>query len=743
MFAGLARAVQKLAAPPVRAKVRSGEVASGFSTSGGVPDLDYLDELQFPEYLEEFKRVANDAEVAKVIRETTQPIINADWCVEPASEDPRDILIAEFIAASRYQQEGETYGVEFWAETPWEDRLRDALRFLVNGFSVFQHIYRSQGRYTVLHKMKYLLPTSITRFKPGPEPDTFEGIIRNYIGWDGEAATEELVKMDDLTFYTWDQEGSNILGKSLMRSWWMAYQFKIRLMKMMMIDKQRTSIGIPYYKHPVGDTVENIARGEKVTKAMRAGALERLYVGGMTEGQDFGWKEGGQSTKGFPELIGLMDDQIRGGGGMGFTSLGQGDGQGGSRGVAGTQASFSTLLLEGIAKTIIRYERPGIRRDVDMNWPGTKRYPTLKCKGIDPFEKTRVQGEIVAAITGKAITNTIDTENELRRGWNLMEIDESERAKAQATEPSSTDGSGKAADPNADPNTPAGDDTATGGEDVPEPVTNVHRRLRLMDGQDDVVVRARVDAEAIRHELEKLESLYLATLSSVQDDMRDAVVEQIRSGALRPTEAKQVKVPFQQELKERLVAICKTVRDFGRTQVMAEVNRQLRALQRTAMPDPSTRRGAIAYSNQQAEVVAGLDVSGLVQRLQAQVTAQWNQLAGTGADPAEIAGKIHTYLGDLSSAQIEGMARSSTATVFNAGRNVAILELRPQLQPEAIRVEVLDENTCKPCGTPASEGGLNMLRVKIGSPDYLQNQPPHGCEGGVRCRGFYVVNARV
>lgn len=743
MFAGLARAVQSLAAPPARAKVRTGEVASGYSTSGGIPDLDYLEELAFPDYLEEFKRVANDAEVAKVIRETTQPIINADWCVEPASEDARDVLIAEFIAASRYNQEGETYGVEFWPETYWEDRLRDALRFLVNGFSVFQHIYRSQGRYTVLHKMKYLQPLSIARFKPGPEPDTFEGIIRNYTRWDGEAATEELVPMGDLTFYTWDQEGSNILGKSIMRSWWMAYQFKIKLMKLMMIDKQRTSIGIPYYKHPVGDTVENIARGEKVTKAMRAGALERLYVGGMTEGQDFGWKEGGQSTKGFPDLIGMMDGQIRGGGGMGFTSLGDNQGDaGGSRGVAGTQAAFSTLLLEGIAKTIIRYERPGIRRDVDMNFPGVKRHPTLKCKGIDPFEKTRVQGEIVNAITGKALTNTIDTENELRRGWNLMEIDEAERRQAQAMEPASTDGSGQG-DPNADPNKPApGDDTATGGEDVPEPVTNARGLIRLQE-QDDVIVRARVDAGAIQRELERLEAVYLATLSNVQDDMREAVVDQIRAGALRPVDAKQVKVPFQHELKERLVAICKTVRDYGRKQVIAEVNRQLQSLQRTAMPDPSTRRGAITYSNQQAEVVAGLDVSNLVQRLQSQVTAQWNQLVGTGKDPAEIAGQIQAYLGDLSTQQIEGMARASTSTVFNAGRNVAILELRPQLQPEAIRVEVLDENTCKPCGTPASEGGLNLLRTKIGSAEYLENQPPHGCEGGVRCRGFYVVNARV
>jgi hypothetical protein len=168
---------------------------------------------------------------------------------------------------------------------------------------------------------------------------------------------------------------------------------------------------------------------------------------------------------------------------------------------------------------------------------------------------------------------------------------------------------------------------------------------------------------------------------------------------------------------------------------MAEVNRQLQTLKKGAVPDPSTRRGAIAYSNQQAEVTAQLDVSNLVQRLQTQVVQKYNDLVGTGASPAEIASQIDDYLGGLSSAQVEGMARASTSQVFNSGRNVSILELQPQLEPNAIRVEVLDENTCEPCQA------LDGQEFEIGSTDYLLNQPPRQCDGGVRCRGFYVVQA--
>jgi hypothetical protein len=81
------------------------------------------------------------------------------------------------------------------------------------------------------------------------------------------------------------------------------------------------------------------------------------------------------------------------------------------------------------------------------------------------------------------------------------------------------------------------------------------------------------------------------------------------------------------------------------------------------------------------------------------------------------------------------MARASTSQVFNSGRNVSILELAPQLQPDAIRVEVLDTNTCEPCRA------LDGQRFPIGSAEYLENQPPRQCDGGVRCRGFYVVEA--
>jgi hypothetical protein len=766
VISALQRALTALARTPARSSapakagtrtVRSGEVGSGWDVSGGIPDIDYLDDLGWPKYLEEFRKVANDPDVAAELREAKMPLLRADTSVEPASDDRRDVLMAEFISANLYQQETENFGAEFWCQTPWPNRLRDALRFLENGFALFQRLYRKQGRYIVIDKLKYLMPESIERWDFGPN-DRFLGVWRNYVGSDGTSQAQEYVSAEELFIYTWDQEGSNILGKPLIRAMWKPYQFKTRMEKLAAIDKMKTAVGIPFFLNNKDDSPQDLLRGEQIAKMMRSGNFERLYAA-IKEGQDFGWKEGGKETKGLPEWVDFFALQISKAGGAGLArQLGLGQ-EGGSRGVAGAQTLMGIALPMAIAMCIVQYENELIRTTIDLNFATERRaYPKAKFMGIDPFEKTRNLPEVVIAIEKGAITSTLDTENDLRRGYGMQEIEEAERnavieqkredaraardaAGGAGMDDEEEDGEGGGDRRTAPPGTDAGDAAASGDGDEAGLARSLRARpLELQDNFEpdpDPIVRARVDAAAIRGELERWEAVYLASLSLVQRDMQRAVVDQVRAGNLKPRTPADVKVPFQEDLKERLVSILKSVRDYGRDQVVAEVNRQLHALRRAAAtPDPSTRRGAIKYSNNQAEVTAELDVSNLVQRLQAEVTSRFNDLVGTGQSTGEIAEALDDYLASLSPRQIENMARTSTATVFNAGRNVSILELKSQLQPMAMRVEVLDDNTCEPCAE------LDGKTFRIGSAEYLENQPPRECKGGERCRGFYVVEAK-
>jgi hypothetical protein len=727
--------VMRLAAPAKQPRIGQGEVGSGLSVSGGIPDVDYVEDLSYPEFLEAYRKMANDPAVARELRAVRFPTIAADWDVEPASDDRLDVQVAEFCAANLYQQEGDFYGRDFWCRTPWLRRLNDALRMMQNGFAVFQVVWRRQGRFIVYDKVKYLQPESITNWYFDRE-DNLLRIERTYQRADGSQATLEKIDAEQLFIYTWDQEGSNILGTSFIRPAWKPYTFKSKYEKFSVIDKQRTSVGVPFFKNPIDDSPENITRGEQIAKAMRGGNYERMWVR-HDEGQDFGWKEGGQSTKGLPDLVRQQDEQVQKVGAAGFLGLG-GEGQGGSRGVAGTQASFSGLQLTAVVKWICMYENMLIRTLVDFNWE-TDCYPKSKCSNIDPFEKTRSVPEFTDSLTKlMAAKADLDTINEVRRRYGFMETTEEALAEQEEED-------------DDDP-TPDGDDPDDSEEQSPsdqappdkegESVSNAARRRRKVRLEvPKHIAPAKVDPDAIRRQLMQFEASYLLNLKQVRTDMVEVVTSAIAAGDLRPKAVTDVRVPFQQDLSERLLSVAKSARDFGRDQVERELNRQLMALARRAVPNPSTRKGSIAYSNRQAEVMVNLDVSNLVARLQSEVVARYNVLAGSGASDPEIAKQIDDYLGSISDRQLESMARQSTSLGFNSGRNVAIQEYKAQLEPFAIRTEVLDDNTCDVCEAYAQRAE-DGERFTIGTAEYLENMPPAGCKGQNRCRGFYAVFAK-
>lgn len=739
-------AVQTTPAPPAVAqpaakkkptrRVNSGEVGSGFGVTSGIPDIDYLAELGFPEYVREFRRVENDPAVARGLRSNQMPVLAADWSVEPASDDARDVMIAEFVGANLYQQEGDFFGREFWCRTPWHSRLRDALRFLSMGFAIFQKVYRTQGRFIVFDKLKYLMPESIERWR-FDETDEFLGIERTYIGADGQQRTLEKIAAEELFIYTWDQEGSNILGKPLIRPAWMDFNIKTRIKKLGVIDKQKTAVGVPFFKNRADDSVEDKRRGDQIAKAMRSGNYERLWAR-IEEGQDFGWKEGGTSTKGLPDIIRQSNEEISGTLGDKFLDLGSG-GAGGSRGVSGTQAAFGGIVQTAIVRILVMFENALGREMVDLNWSGVRAYPKAKCSDVDPFEKTRTLPDIMQNMgTGKAITKTMDTENEIRRRYKLMEIEEEEYD--ELNKPAPLPPPGLMVDPEDEDETPDGEDGETAADEAkgPSGKQENRRRITLQAEVDRALASSRIDLAAMRRDLERFESLYYAALAQAEKDMRQAVVEQVRTGRLIPRRTVDVKLPFQEELRAGLLAIAKMARDYGRERIEDELRSQLMSLAKRPIPNPTTRRGAMNFSNDQARVTTDLDVTRLVTTLQEQTVAEFNRLAGAQAGPTALADGLEAYFSSLTDRRIADMARQSTPLAFNQGRHVGILEHRAQLGDYAIRVEVdpTDPNTCEPCQD------LNGVSFKIGSPGYMANQPPAHCLGKLRCRGFYVVEAK-
>ena len=678
------------------------EKAAGLEVVSGIPEIDYLDDLAFPDYLREFRKVANDPQVAKELRANTLPIIGAEWKMEPASDAARDKEIAEFASANILNDGGDEFGRQFFQRHTWKDRTRDILRFLQNGFSVFQKIYRREGRYVVFETIKYLMPESIEEWE-FDEKDNLVNLLRSYIDATGESKFREPMKAAQLVIYTWDQEGPNILGKPLIRPMWGPYRMKSMLEKLEVVDKQKTAVGIPFFQLQEDPSPDDETNAEKLCQSMRIGNFEKSYAV-IKAGQDFGWKEGGTQAKGIRDIVSGKEEQIAKVGQSTMSELGLAES--GSRGTAGAKGAFEAILHTSIAQAIADQEQRNVIELIDLNYPGVVEYPRVVVSRVDPFEQTRNIPAFIEAIAAGAVAADLDTENEIRTRYGFME-------RAEGSDP-----------PPGPVVTPSFDSMEPGGV----PTFRKHRLQMLAD--------AKVDTEKIRTRLESFEKQYERVIESVLKDMRRSAVAEVAKG-LEPKKPTQVKVPFQGDLKDRLAALLKTVRDFGREELMDEVTRQLVSTGRMRLQgDPSTRAGAISFANEQAEVLVELNVTSLTQRLQAQITSAFRQLSGQGLGGDELLQELQGTIDATSDRQTKEMARGSTADAFNQGRNVAIQELETQIDPIVVRSEVGDFNSCKPCKY------LNGREFRIGTAEYRKHQPPAFCEGSKNCRGFYLAFPR-
>jgi hypothetical protein len=709
---------------------------SGFAVTAGSPENDYSTDWQFPQLVTTARKMMADPQVSKEIRSIRLQLIKAEWMYEPASDDPRDVLVAEFCDAALLGKDTEHFGPEFWIATPWKKRLGEILRFLQFGFSHFCRVERQEGRFNVVADMRYLMPESIDPAgflcEDKANPDALSALLRTYTDATGKIHSRERVEMDKIAWYTFEEEGGNFLGRPLLRDMHKPWWYKELKERLDMINTQKCKVGIPFTQSRKDATQQDKDNLEKLAKSMGRGNYEHSYAA-VTEGDDFGWKEGGASDKGFTESINLSNQEISTAGLSQFMDAGNQDSST-TRGTTGTKAAASSLLIGAVADMVIWQEMKEAQRLILSNFPSVRRFPMLKVSEVDILEKTRSIPEAVSSIQAARNLKDVDLENEIRTRYGFEEVDPD---TIEAMQP--------------DPALPAALPPAKDGEEEVKPKdeeaaspATLARQHRLAQGQEaDFLSRAKVNPDRIRNELGKYEDVYFAALRSVLGQMRDDVVGRVHSGQLEPRTPKDVKVSASliQELRNRLKGTILGARDFGRDELVAEIKRQVRGTKIVLdRADPDTRRAAVSFANQQAEVVIEVDVKAIVDRLQAQTVEQYNQLLLSAKTPTEIAKGLDAYLAGISDQQLLEMARGSTGTAFNLGRHIGIQELKKDLNPYAVRAEVLDVNTCEVCEAYVTRADRGE-KFLINSREYFANMPPIGCLGKEKCRGFYVVEA--
>jgi hypothetical protein len=145
----------------------------------------------------------------------------------------------------------------------------------------------------------------------------------------------------------------------------------------------------------------------------------------------------------------------------------------------------------------------------------------------------------------------------------------------------------------------------------------------------------------------------------------------------------------------------------------------------------------ISAFEDQARVVAELDVGSMWDRVLGEFIAEWTRLNRQRLGKAELERALAAFMADLSSKPLEDVARTSSSVAYNQGRAAEILTAGDREQVDfVVRSEILDANTCPTCQA------LDGTVVAVDDPDFHRLMPPALCEGGDRCRGFYVPISR-
>lgn len=361
----------------------------------------------------------DDVSVRVSLRAGKAPVLGAEWYIEPFSSDPEDLAIAEFVEFNLFN--GMT--------TPWIKTLEQVLKMFEYGFSVFEPVWElrewaprkstpgaNRKQYTMLRKLASRPASTISKFNYDDNGGPVE-VEHNAVDANGKA---KLVKIpiEKLVVFTFDQEGGDLTGNSILRSAYRNWYYKDHLYKIDAIQKERHGIGIPDIELQPGYSPADKKAAHELGSNLRTN--ERAYIVRTTN-----------MKVGFAKIEGQLveplksaehhDTMIMKNIMVQFLNLGTGVEGGGSGGRATGATSMDMFLksMRHIAGNICDgtnlYLIPNL---VAYNFP-TDRFPKIKVRGVGETKDLQM---FSAALRNLLSENAI-TVDEATEQWVRQQFD--------------------------------------------------------------------------------------------------------------------------------------------------------------------------------------------------------------------------------------------------------------------------------------------------------------------------------
>lgn len=713
-------------------------VPGNLNVSGFLSGEDYNHDLDGqPAYAVYDEMRRSDAQVQAVLLMCTLRIKASSWKVIPASDDPQDVAIADFVSASLLDDDA--------MDIQWSDVLDNALLKLPFGASAHEKIWFVDDAGALRYKrLAPRLPRTFYRWIEDPKTGELTA-LQQFAPRAGMYGFFDIPK-DALVHHVLNREGNNYFGRSLLRAAYPHWWRKQQLYRIDMVRLDRWGVGIPLAvldkDYDTGssplDKIEQTLQGlrsyERGYAVQPFGVTYKLLV---PEGSGRG------GASGLLEAVEHHNMLIARSAIQGFAA--QGEQAHGSFGAA--QITFGAFedAEYGTAREIsseLRAQaiKPLCEANFDMKG---RKAPTLEIAGLGKTDLTEIAPGLKMLADAKLITPGDDLEEWIRMVGKMPPMPEED--KGQDRTPQVTVPGDPFADPNADPNADPSKNPnkkppakkpvhaakySEGARAFSREPTAFERRVFNLHTVPNTLDEAKARLVAQVSGLRKVQLRTLATTIAKKDartttaeftDLRPSVIPAIGAG----------------DIAAAIRATQSTLTAYGAEQVLAELQKQGR------YPTLSTRMVQAHTAAESKKAMRSALVSS-AKLTSERLANQWRDLAlenalrlrRSGLVGQALTDAIIDELGDDLEVGLSQALGSEVNEAFGLGRANAAAQLTDEIE-KATYSCLLDAASCDPCVE------LDGQEFIVGSPEYDAAMPPYRkCDGRDNCRCVYIYELK-
>jgi hypothetical protein len=257
------------ATPPVQPPTTATLGVPGTPITGGfLLDLgEYNPELMGRNAIPTYEKMRRgDAQVRATLAACKLPVQSARWTVtspflldlEPSSRGANSSNGAGKNTAAKaheitgFVRENLFGGLESrtesggWVTQSWDEVVRNALLMLDFGCAIHEDIWTVDGSRIRLRRLASRLPVTFYRWLTEADGETLTAIEQ--YGYRNDRFLTALLPAEKIARFTYQQEGANFWGISLLRAMYPHWYIKAALYKIDSIAAERNALGIPVYR---------------------------------------------------------------------------------------------------------------------------------------------------------------------------------------------------------------------------------------------------------------------------------------------------------------------------------------------------------------------------------------------------------------------------------------------------------------------------------------------------------------